>query len=114
LATEYIIEGEVADGDFISPPMDGSYWSMLLSSIRFFSQKDMKEQVVPSGGNITVMLSIDNINYFSIPAGEFLAIDSYNPDRMMPNAYGTALYCKINLSGITGATYFKATISRTV
>ena len=113
MSREYLIEDEVADKDFISSPMNGDFWSMLLTSIRFFSDEERKNQVVPSGGTIKVMLSVDNINYYSIPSGEFSAIDAYNPDRVMPNAYGTALYCKITLSGITGAKFFTAKIART-
>ena len=112
MARDYNLQDKVADSDFAFPPMNSNYWSMLLSSIQFFSD-EYQTQVTPSGGTVKVMLSSDGINYSSIPNGEFAAFDAYNPDRTKPNAFGQASYARLTLSGISGATHFRAVISRT-
>ena len=112
MARDYRLESKVADGDFYFSTMNSNYWSMQLSSIRFFSD-EYQTQVTPSGGTVKVMLSSDGINYSSIPNGEFAAFDAYNPDRTKPNAFGQASYARITLSDVAGATHFRAVIART-
>ena len=113
MARDYIIKEEVADGEFLFPSMSSNYWSMLLSSICFYSDENYQTQVTPSGGTVKVQLSADGVNFSNVPAGEFSAIDTYNPDRTKPNALGVANSAKLTLQGVTGATHFKAIISRT-
>lgn len=112
MARDYRLEEEVADGDFYFSTMNSNYWSMQLSSIRFFSDK-YQTQVTPSGGSITLMLSADGVNYSTVPNGSFSAADVYNPDRTKPNAFGQATHARITLSGVSGATHFRAVIART-
>jgi hypothetical protein len=112
MARDYRLEEKVADGDFQFPVMNSNYWSMLLSSIQFFSD-EYQTQVTPSGGTVKVMLSSDGVNYSSVPNGSFAALDAYNPDRTKPNAFGQASHARLTLSGISGATHFRAVISRT-
>ena len=113
MARDYIIKDKVADGDFLFPPMNSNYWSMLLSSICFYSDEDYQTQVVPSAGTVKLMLSADGVNFSSVPAGEFSAIDAYNPDRTKPNALGVATHARLTMQGVSGATHFKAILSRT-
>lgn len=112
MARSYKIQDKVADGDFMFDTMSSNYWSMILSSIQFFSD-EYQTQVTPSAGTIKIMMSEDGVNYCSIPSGEFAALDTYNPDRTKPNAYGPASHARLTLSGISGATHFRAVISRT-
>lgn len=112
MARDYVIDGEVADADFLSPAMNSNYWSMLLSSIRFYSDEYVT-QVTPTSGQVRIMLSADGVNFNSVSSGQFNAADAYNPDRTKPNALGVATKALLTLSGVTGATHFRAIISRT-
>lgn len=113
MARDYIIKDKVADGDFLSQAMTSNHTAMLLTSIRFFSDENYENQVQPTGGVVEIQLSEDGVNFLTVPNGRFSAIDTYNPDRTMPNAYGEANFAKITLEGVQGASHFKANIFRT-
>lgn len=113
MAKHYTIKDKVSDGDFISQTMTSNHTAMLLTSIRFFSDENYENQVQPTGGIVEIQLCDDGVNFLTVPNGRFNAVDAYNPNRTMPNAYGGASFAKIILEGIQGATHFKAVIFRT-
>jgi hypothetical protein len=111
MARRYYISGEVADGDFLSEDMSGSYDNTQLAYIIFYSD-EFRTQVTPTGGNISFTLSPDGINFKTVEQGDFSAADTYKPERLQPSAYGLAVKGKVNFQGVTGATHFTACVWR--
>lgn len=111
MTQRYFITGEVANDDFFTEEMSADYKDSELSYILFYSD-EFQSVVTPSAGTVTYTQSPDNINYRDVPQGSFLAADSYDPARIPPNGTGLTTMGKLNLSGVTGATHFKACVWR--
>lgn len=110
---EYVIP--VADGDFFTDEMSSNYGSCDFF-IRFYSDAGTTP-VTPSGGTIAFTASPDepdsgSFRYRTVQSGLFSATLVDDPDRVIPVALGTVTSAKLNLSGITGATHFRAWVIR--
>lgn len=107
------IQGVVADGAYITNPqnlMDTAWERTYLSYIRFFDAAGA--QVTPSAGTVNFTVSPSGVNYFNTTNGQFNAVDTYTPTRLMPFFAGPVRSARIDLAGITGAVSFLAEVAR--
>lgn len=111
MARRYFINGEVANGDFVSEEMSGSYEGCQLAFITFYSDEYIT-QSTPTAGTVEFSLSADGVNYKSVNSGSFNASQAYEESRTPPNASGLAIRAKVKLAGVAGATHFKACVWR--
>lgn len=108
----------VSDSDFFTPDMSYQYQSCDFF-IRFYSDAD-GTPVAPgaiTSGDIEFEASPDEpdsgpFRYRTVQSGKFSATLVDDPDRVIPVALGTVTSAKLNLSGITGATHFRAWVIR--
>jgi hypothetical protein len=106
----FTIEGSVANGTSVSPPM-GSAYDLAYIAVRFFNAQGA--DVVPGVlGTVSVQSSPDGVNYYNILNGAFNAADTYLVSRNMPYFEGPAVNVRVTLGGITNAAGFRATIHR--
>lgn len=111
MARRYFITGEVANGDFFSEEMSGSYENCQLAFINFYSDEYIT-QSTPTAGSVDFSLSADGTNYRTVNSGSFSAAQAYSDSRTPPNANGLAVRAKLTLSGVNNATHFKACVWR--
>ena len=111
MARRYFITGEVANGEFVSEEMSGSYEGCQLAFITFYSDEYIT-QSTPTAGTVEFSLSADGFNYKTVSSGSFNAAQAYTDSRTPPNAAGLAVRAKITLSGVNNSTHFKACVWR--
>lgn len=112
MAHRYEISGVTTDGSYLSDVMPVEYKEAWFD-IRFFSDAAMTAQVTPSAGTVTITGSPDGANYFNLASGGVIAAtDVYLASRDFATAAGPLQYAKVTLAGITGAAYFKCTVTR--
>lgn len=94
--------------------MDKDYTYCEMSYIHFYSDDSYSESsiVVPSAGNVLIRFSSDDIYWQDVVDGSFLAADAYEPSRLSPRGNGLVVNAQVTLTGVTGATHFKATFWR--
>lgn len=102
------VSGAVADADYITGNLMSALSDCELSYITFYSDADLTTQVTPSAGVVDVTLSPDGVTYRTLTDGSFLATDAYEADRTSPVGYGLSTHGKITLTGVVGASHFKA------
>ena len=103
----------VADGDFYTPVMGVEYREAYFN-IRFYSDAGLTP-VVPTDGIVKFQASDDRetpYRYRSLMGGAFPAKESDEDTRVQPTALGPLVSGKLTLSGVTGATHFKAWVER--
>lgn len=121
----YTITGEVADGAYdlgvkienyneIPILMDTNFTYCEMSHIHFYSDDSFEEasRVTPTGGDVLVRFTSDNVEWRDVVDGQFSATDAYASTRNPPRGNGLAVNAQVTLSGVAGATHFKATIWR--
>ena len=121
----YTITGSVADGSYnlgytlvnykqVPVIMDQEYTYCEMSHIHFFSDDTYEEtsRVTPTGGDVLVRFTSDNVEWRDVVDGTFSATDVYSPNRNPPRGNGLAINAQVTLTGIAGATHFKATFWR--
>lgn len=111
MGRRFFVIGQVADANFFSEEMNADY-KEFYATIAFYSDAELANQVTPSAGTVKLTLTADGDNYLTIDNGQFNAADSYLETRTKPSAVSMAIKAKINLAGVTGAAYFKATLER--
>lgn len=110
----YIITGTVTDGDkFLQEQMLYEHERTYVV-VQFFTNSTLKTHAIPTGGVVTITGSPVEGTWLSMANGTFNAVDTYSLSRTLPNATGPCTSVKINLNGITGATHFRAIITRYV
>lgn len=104
----------ISDGDFYTEPMLASF-NQCEVEIEFYSDAGGANRAEASG-QVVVMGSrkgSDESAFFEhTDGGRFDASMAQDPFFQLPNALGTMTVGKLSLSGITGATHFKATFVR--
>lgn len=104
--TSFEINGVVSDGDFLSKEISPK-WERFYVSVQFFSDA-LFTQATPSAGTATITASEDDFNYGTVVNGS-ITVNVAQYDR--PRFSGRVKRVKLSLSGVTGATNFKVTIS---
>lgn len=103
----YVISGSSADGSLQTDEMrwqfDAAYISVL-----FYSDAELTNIVTPGAGTITFEASEDGTNWGSITNGIVDPTATY----LRPNFLGTARFVRGTTSGITVASFYKATVYR--
>ena len=105
----FTINGPVANGAYVSPPMDSAYERAYIA-VRFFNAAGV--DVVPGAGTVAVESSPDGVNYYSMLNGAFNAANTYLVSRNMPYAEGPSVTVRVTLAGVTTAVGFRATVQR--
>lgn len=105
----YTFGGSVADGSIDSPEMDKGF-----SHAQFYIEfHDSGGNVVtPTAGTVLVELSVDGDVWERMPHGRFPADQAVTGTRLHPAARGTAQYCRVTLTGVTGADTYASMIAR--
>lgn len=65
-----------------------------------------------SAGNVVITFSSGADIFQDIPSGSFTAITAESASRSKPNGYGKVVKVRINLSGVTGASGFRAKLTQ--
>ena len=110
MSRTYTITGKTDQVEHLSAVMAASYTETTVPSIVFYDDDD--EIVTPSAGTVEFLMSFDKNTFLSVDSGKFLASEAYNSDRQMPNAKGAAIYAKVVLNGIAGASRFSLKVHR--
>jgi hypothetical protein len=103
----------VNDAEFYTPIMAVDYREAYFN-IRFYSDAGITP-VIPTGGIVSFKASDDRetpYRYRLLIGGSFPADESDEDIRVQPTALGPIVSAKLTLSGITGATHFKAWVER--
>ena len=103
---EYLIKGQVSDGDSLSTEIS-KFFERHYVSITFFSDEYMTP-LTPSAGTAIFTVTDDGFNYGTIEKG---TIDVSVAEYDRPFLWGRIIKVKVNLNGVTGATHFIATIN---
>lgn len=105
-SSDYYIKGLTSDGDHLSGDIDKIFKEHYIS-LTFFSDEYITP-ITPSAGTAIVTATDDGFNYGTIENGTIdVSVAQY--DR--PFLWGRIKKVKVNLSGVTGATHFIATIN---
>ncbi|AIY65205.1 DUF7265 domain-containing protein [Pseudoalteromonas piratica] len=117
MSKRILIQGSTLDGVHSSNSMSLDYDKTFFEQIVFFDAGGNK--VIPSAGIVTCQVVTENGAIDNLPGvtldvtnGTFNASDSDNANRAQPHAYGHFEKASITLSGIAGATSFKAVVRR--
>lgn len=107
-STFYRVSGSTANGTITSPDMSAQYERGYIS-ILFYTDSTMSTLATPSAGTITFTASESDSNYGSVSSG---VVDLTQQSYARPNFAGAIKKVKATCSGVTGAGYFVAKISR--
>lgn len=110
MSKTYTVAGLCSEPEHISPNMSAGYTQTIVPSIIFYDTNG--NIVTPTAGLVEYQMTFDKNTYLTVDQGTFLAAESYNSSRKMPNALGPAVYAKVILNGVQGAHKFALTIHR--
>ncbi len=105
----YHFGGTAADGTITSEEMQARY-----THAQFYIEfhDSGGEVVTPTAGTVLVELSVDGDVWERMPHGRFMADQATTGTRLHPSARGTAQFCRVTLTGVTGADTYAAMIAR--
>lgn len=110
MSKNYKLVGRVTDASTVSAGMLGGFSECELASIRFYNEAGAL--VTPTAGTVKFEGSPDGETWRDVADGTFLAADAYKADRVAPYALGLMLKARLTLTGVTGASTFKAVVWR--
>lgn len=107
-STFYKVQGSTADGTITSPDMSAAYERGYISVI-FYTDSTLQTIATPTAGTITFTASESDQHFGTVSNGTITASAS---TYARPNFSGAIKKVRATCSGITGAGYYVATISR--
>ena len=109
LRNVFYIKGTTSNGSTIGENMLYDFERVYVT-IQFFSDSAYTTKVTPTAGTVSIQGSPVPGSWLSLNNGNFNAVDTDSNSRAMPYGWGPCNQIKVDLSGITGASHFIATV----
>ena len=103
--SNYYISGVTSDGDYLTDKVNDHDQNFYFSIV-FYSDEELTQVVTPSGGTVTVTASETGKQYGSVGTIDATLAGENSTYNRLPFS-GPICSVNANLSGVTGAAYFR-------